>query len=202
MYRIGIDSLYCRNSIHYFGLNPSEITLEQSELAPLLLIHGKWHNQGVWISIAKTFQEKGIRNPLFTVNLDDDSDNPTPRDYEILETKFKEIKELYSRHQKEHKIFLCGYSRGGCVAYAFSQHQAFLYRGDVNKVILLGAPPMEAVNRFLEPYVFRISGLFDLMVPKTPVCEYHNKEIIISIGHLGLPYSPECHSTIIFLIQP
>ena len=195
------NSLYASGVVHYYGLNPTEISSEQAEFVPLLLIHGKWHNQGVWFSIARTFQEKGIKNPLFSINVED-SEMPTSRDYEIIEKKFDEIKQLYASHTKTAlKISLCGYSRGGLVAYYFAQGPYCIPRDDVDRVMMIGAPPMPSVNGSLEKKVYRITAKFDLMIPLNPICTYINGEIMLPVGHLELPYSRECHSTIAELIQ-
>jgi hypothetical protein len=45
--------LGCKRKIHWFGLNPQTLTAEQASAVPLLLIHGRMHNQGIWISLAK-----------------------------------------------------------------------------------------------------------------------------------------------------
>lgn len=198
MCSIKYNSFYGLGEVHYWGLNPLELSAEQAKYAPILLIHGKWHNQGVWFQLAKSFQERQIKNPLFTVNLEKSTDDITYSDCQIIDKKFDEIKQLYK--VSDLKIHLCGYSRGGYVAYNFAKMPYGIFRSDVNKIILMGAP-LITIDSQLRNCVYQINAQYDLMVSSGVECDYQNEEIDIPTGHLGLPFAEESHLAVIDLIQ-
>lgn len=219
-----------RKNFSPYALNPQEITPEQAELSPCLLVHGKWHNQGVWVSFAKYAEKKGNQHPLYTINLgshlqDDEA-------FALLDAKIEEIKRQYKKQGKEDvQIHLVGYSAGAklCSAYGLGANAygelerligeyrekeedllfekkeiTFSARASIGKMIFLGGQREFVHSGFIEPQAYarfhEILGTGDFLC-RIDSPSYEEKSYVVPCSHLELPFSEAVHAKILEWIQ-
>jgi len=215
-----------QKKIHWFGLNPKKLTPEQSQTYPMLLIHGRCHNQGVWIPLAKAIQKSGLSNPVYTLNLSCNSN--VESDILQIEKKLAEIKKQYEDlGVKEVPIDLLGYSAGGDSAYKVgvkSQHHLYhetpfrfdipshcstwYKRGDIGEILLLGEPTSQRPNQFAsedlkndyERSTFEIWASNDFLVPFSSALP-QTRQTRVETTHLGLPFSTDVHQKVIYFMS-
>lgn len=199
-----------KRHFNFYNLNPTQITQEQAEKNPILLLHGNLHNQSAWLSLAKALQQAN-HGPLYTVNLF--HGRLSMRDSEIINAKIEEIKQQYRLYGKEPKIDLIGHSRGAVMAYymgispdswkivggrVIRTNGEIKQRKEIRKIIRLGYPTtQEDLDIFgTNANVFDISGKKDILVrhcSNLPPSQCRE----IDCGHVGLLYSPAVHEQII-----
>src|ERR1700722_825929 len=116
-------------AFHFHNLNPHEVAEEHKSLRPILLIHGDYHNQSAWLTLASFLKRENI-GPVYTVNL---PNGPiTDVDYRILN---KKVDEIIKKHPQKIQIDIVGHSRGGDIAYDFALQRP----QDIRKVIKMGS---------------------------------------------------------------
>lgn len=220
-----------RKNFSPYALNPKEITPEQAELSPCLLVHGKWHNQGVWVSFAKYAKHQGNQHPLYTINLgshlqDDEA-------FALLDAKIEEIKQQYKKQGKEDvQVHLVGYSAGAklCGAYGLganaygeldqliteyrekvaeeplSQEKeiTFSARASIGKMIFLGGQREFLLRNFIEPQAY--ARFHEILGTGDFLCRidspsYEEKSYVVPCSHLELPFAEPVQAKILEWIQ-
>lgn len=198
-------------NFRYYGLNPTELTVEQKKKPAILLLHGKGSNQSAWVELAKTFQREKIPN-IFTLNSNDGE--LTDDDIPLLEEKYEEIRKLYG--EENPRIILIGHSRGAEFALyaalpsdAFSLREGYctqdkawdVFRPEIECVIRLGSPMLkeerEKLPSHLEKRVYEIDGLRDLLIPDRSLAPYYAADC----GHVELLYDQSVHQKIVKLVR-
>lgn len=190
-----------RKKMHYYDLNPLELTQSQANSPPVLLLHGNLHNQSAWLPLAEYLHGKKYPGPVFTINLP--SHQITVRDKIIIEDKLDEIKDLYkSKNYPYRKVTLIGHSRGACLAFERlfyrksdknSYEFSYLEKNDsINKVILMGKSSEDFTElNLLEAKkhnaCFFINGRYDPSLSSPEGSE----GLLVNSGHLGLLLHPE-----------
>ena len=197
---------------HFHGLNPKKITPEQVHKRPILLIHGNYHNQSAWLSLAKKLKKAGL-GPLYTVNL---HQGPlTESDREILHRKIDEIKSHYKHMNREQiQIDVIGHSRGAMMGFYMGldsntwgideQGNFYLKNGavplhpEIGKVIQIGnaASHWDLEHIGLLSNVYEVVGAYDIVAPNRSLLPLH-QQFTQPSGHLGLIYSDAVHQKII-----
>lgn len=196
-----------KKHFNYYNMNPIVLTEGQSKQQPILLIHGNYHNQSAWISLAKKLKLSYF-GPVYTVNLPNGS--ITQKDFEIVQKKIEQIKSQYKQFNvNDIKINLVGHSRGGAVANLIAwttcrENKLFWNRSnDIGKIIKIGSVlDQEEVNEHNNRYsdfnerVYEITSKFDVLETDQSLCPLNHTEIVNS-GHLGLLSSTKTHERII-----
>lgn len=211
-----------RKEFQWFGLNPKKLTQEQSQTYPMLLIHGRCHNQGVWIPLAKAIQKSGLSNPVYTLNLSCDSNVESC--ILQIEKKLAEIKKQYNDlGVKDVPIDLLGYSAGGDSAYKVGvkphhhlyhetpfrfdipSHCFNWYKKDgIGEILLLGEPASQRPSLFAsvdlkndyERSTIEIWASNDFLLP-FPSALPPSRQLRVETTHLGLPFSSDVHQNVI-----
>lgn len=152
-----IGAAYYRKDFNYYHMNPKILTQEELNKQPILLIHGNYHNQSAWISLAKKLQLNYL-GPVYTVNLP--GGVITDKDYEILDEKMEEIKAQYKKSKAGHiKIHVIGHSRGGFLASEMAWvtlkkdqkgNRYWKRSEDIGKIITIGHPVESDNIRFIQ----------------------------------------------------
>lgn len=220
-----------RKNFSPYALNPKEITPEQAELSPCLLVHGKWHNQGVWVSFAKYAKHQGNQHPLYTINLG--GDLLKDEAFALLNAKIEEIQQQYKKQGKEDvQVHLVGYSAGAelCGAYGlganaygelerliteyrekaeedpFNQNKeiTFSARASIGKMIFLGGQREFVHSGFIEPQAY--ARFHEILGTGDFLCpidppNYEEKSYVVSCSHLELPFSEAVQAKILEWIQ-
>ncbi len=188
-----------KRHFNFYQMNPTELTPEQLKKHPLLLIHGNYHNQSAWMSLAKKLKSYDL-GPIYTVNVP--NGKITYRDYEIVQKKISEINEHYQRFGIHSvKIHIIGHSRGGCLAHHIAWEALQKGSEEIGKIIKIGSglSPLDKVHMedpIFHTRVYEMMGKYDILEnhqSKRPAS--HLK--IIDSGHLGLLYSSQTHQSII-----
>lgn len=193
-----------KRHFNYYGLNPKELTEEQREHDPILLLHGNYCNASNWFSVAKKLQ-KEYKGPVFTVNLK--SGKLSQQDVETIDARISHIKNLYGGEVVTH---LSGFSRGSRYAYWMSLNRdnwhikedgtlhyeyELRYRTDIGRVVMIGAgdnPFGYKTNSHLA-YKFRyIEAANDAIWTKTLDLRKEHRADIES-GHAALINKKETH---------
>lgn len=185
-----------KKPFNFFGMNPLEITEEQSKKRPIVLLHGNYHDQSAWLSLAKSLKRHNL-GPVYTVNLPNGS--LSDLDFEILRKKIQEIKRQYTRFNNNGiKIDLIGHSRGGTLAQLFAWNQSPCH--DIGRVILIGSVVDQKKMDSIAPEdlqrLYEITGKDDILVTDQSLCHGQNQEVV-NVGHLGLLYAKETHHRVI-----
>lgn len=200
-----------KKHFNFYNMNPKAITEEQSKKSPILLIHGNYHNQSAWLSLAKKLKDQNL-GPVYTVNLP--NGNFTDKDFEITFKKIEEIKRHYSHWGvKNIKIDLVGHSRGGAIATLLSTERYVKsskessnwgrYQNDFGKVIHIGNVFDNSDISYLKKYQpellkrhFEIVGKYDVLEDEPSQLDDAHK-LTVDTGHLGLLYSKTAHDQLI-----
>ena len=189
------------SEFHYFGLNPTQLNEWQKDRTPILALHGKNGNQGMFLKMGEFFEKNQI-GPLFTVNLC--AGELTEKNREIIDQKITEIQTLYGR---EIQIDFLGYSLGAeealyaaLVKDSYRIHEGYCYqtrswekwRPEVNRIIRIGSMTLEEewkhLSDSMKPMVWEIYGGDDIHMPE-PSFACHSVKID-GVGHVGLISSP------------
>lgn len=204
-----------KKDFNFYGMNPKVLTTEELKKQPILLIHGNYHNQSAWLSLAKKLQSSNL-GPVYTVNLPCGA--ITDKDYEILDDKLEEIKGLYKKANAcPIKVNVIGHSRGGFLASEMAWktlkkdkegNQYWKRSEDIGKIISIGHPldPEETqliqlVDENFKDRLYEITGEHDILASNHKSLLPHHRQSIINSGHLGLLYSDETHKIIIEQLQ-
>lgn len=192
----------------FYNTNPVTLTKEQSNKQPILLIHGNYHNESAWISLAKKLKSSNL-GPVYTVRLP--NGDVTDKDFEILNKKTEQIKAQYKKFNVNNiKINLVGHSRGGFLAGRMAwtalkgdgkRHWA--RSEDIGKVVTIGSVlDQEEINAIqgqdanFGNRICEITGKYDVLITDQSLLPVNCKEVIDS-GHLGLLYSDRTHRRVI-----
>lgn len=196
-----------RNHFNYHDLNPKTLTIEQAKKHPILLIHGDFHNQSAWLTLAKKLKYAGL-GPVYTINLP--SGEVTQYDYALILQKITEIKAQYSQQGiKKIKVNIVGHSRGGYLAHhsAWSILSSKMSEDHFGKIISLGSVLNNAELHSLKEHdsdfenkKFEITAAYDVLETAISLLPPQN-QMIINTGHLGLLYSNDVHQRIIQLLK-
>jgi triacylglycerol lipase len=191
-----------------FGwLQAGRVSANSSGKAPILLLHGLFHNQGCWWYVKMRLHRQGFDN-VYSLNL------PPWKDVEDLTERIaKKVDEL--RHATgSDRLILVGHSMGGILARNYLQ-----LRGGENKVeqlILLGTPnqgsklvpfALTRLARVLLPnseFLARLNQApLPAAVPSTNIYTRHDNMVVpsslcqwpladqvelVKLGHIGLLY--------------
>jgi hypothetical protein len=196
-----------KRPFNYFRLNPKTLSKIQKEKIPILLIHGNYHNQTAWLSLAKKLRSS-LLGPVYTLNLP--SGPVTERDFALVEKKIKAIKAQY---KKDIKIHLIGHSRGGFVAFRMAWTKAqenkrlWIRSKDIGKVIRIGSvsdkKELHAIEEIDPDYrkrLYEITGGADAIATASSLLPAERNKTF-GTGHLGLLYSSKIHRQIIRWLQ-
>lgn len=201
-----------RKKFNYHDLNPTKITEEDSEKQPTLLLHGGFHNQGVWIDLAREIQQFNKLNkqkslgPVYTFNFA--TNEFSKKDIQLFNQKIAEIKAQYMQWDKEDvKVNLVGYCAGGSKAavlkidencwrlntngYPVLSFPIAFSRQDIGKIIGICMLLFWETNA---NKVHKIQGRQDLLFPTQPSSETN---FIVDSGHLGTIFSKDTHQKVI-----
>lgn len=201
-----------KKHFNFYNMNPKTLSNEQLTKQPILLVHGNYHNQSAWISLAKKLRLSNL-GPVYTVSLPNGS--ITLKDYEIIQSKIDEIKAQYKQYNVnniEHdiKINIIGHSRGGYLAHRMAWttlradgKQYWGSSNDIGKVIKIGSVlDQEEISHIqnqdpdFRDRVYEITGQYDILETDKSLCEDSHMDTVNS-GHLGLLYSSQTHQRII-----
>lgn len=191
-----------KSHFNFYNMNPTTLTEEQLKKQPILLIHGNYHNQSGWLSLAKHLEASKL-GPVFTANTlhGDISD----ADYDIIQRKIDEIKAQYHQHNiRNVKINVVGHSRGGCIAHQMAwttlmeDGKRYWTRSeDIGKVIKIGSilaqeeiVSIEKCDPNFRERVYEITGKYDILSNAQSSLPA-NRKVTVPSGHLGLLSSPE-----------
>lgn len=206
-----------RDPFHMFGANPLSLSAKQLEERPVLLIHGKAHNQSAWIPLLKFLSHQTSR-PMFTLNLQYDGDHLVAK--EKIISKIEEIKRLYASYGKHNIVVdLIGHSRG-CLAISLAAMDSEAWclekggrvrfkmkpkwRDDFGIFIRMGNPasywergwmPADILERCYE-----IDAIKDVLSADFSQAKGKHR-IRINTGHLGLLFSKESHQAILNILN-
>jgi len=194
-----------KRHFNFYHLNPKNITKEEAEKRPILLLHGNFHNQSAWIFFAKKLKGANL-GPVYTLNLP--SGSFSEEDRKRVNEKIAEIQGQYKKWGKENiQIDLVGHSRGAALAryMALAQdswhfdkggtfsflHDRALKREEIGKVICIGcpAPAWHSVD-----YIYEITGEWDVFEQDPALLP---RQFKTNAGHLGLLYSPPAQAKVI-----
>jgi hypothetical protein len=186
-----------RETPHFSGVNPQDLTDDQLQMPPVLCLHGNYHCPAAFTEIAKALRES--YNPaIFTIKLP--SGRITDRDRDLVREKIQEIKNAYeSKGAALSKIDLIGHSRGGYIAWEFQTD------GIEIRTVLIGFHPHWGFDDSL----YEINGVYDCFLRREEIenavsCSQGDPEhrVVIDTGHLGLLYSPTTCEKITEWLQP
>ena len=188
-------------AFHHFGMNPTSLKKWQEGRTPVLALHGKNGNQGMFLKMGEYFERNKL-GPLFTVNLC--SGELTEKNRKIVDQKIVEIQALYGR---DVKIDLLGYSLGAEEALysalpngSYTIHEGYCYqtqswskwRPEVNRVIRIGSMTLkdewDHLSDSMKEMLWEIRGFDDIHMPEPSFS--HNRVEIDGVGHVGLVSSP------------
>ncbi len=191
----------------HFGMNPTRLMEWQKDRIPILALHGKNGNQGMFLKMGEYFERNRI-GPLFTVNLC--PGELTEKNRKIVDQKIAEIQTLYGHNVK---IDLLGYSLGAEEALysalprdSYRIHNGYCYqteswdywRPEVNRVIRIGSMTLkdewDHLSDSMKKVLWEIRGLDDIHMPE-PSFAHHRVEIN-GVGHVGLVSSPSVFNTL------
>jgi hypothetical protein len=201
-----------KNNFHIYNLNPKILTKKQAKRSPTLLIHGGFHNQGIWSSLAKEIdlfnrQQKNPLGPIYTINLKVCT-SFTSENMRRLQNKIAEIYEVYVKQgRKNPPINLVGYCAGIHQALNMIFHKGFFHKETQEMLKKVGKIICIASNIFIDPYVFTIrkkmhiiQGSKDILFPLVELPQFCSSTIINS-GHIGIMYSNDTHKKIIEILN-
>lgn len=195
--------LNTKKHFNFFNLNPQQITPEQAEKAPILLLHANLYNQSGWLALAKSLKEADV-GPVFTVNLP--SGDCTEKDRMIIDNKLREIRALYLHQgKKKVKTHLIGHSRGACAAYLSAwppkkTEEGVYINRHIGKVISMGSnldqqelfkillTDKGALNR-----IYEINGIYDPLFDRSIVTQHY----AFRTAHVGLLFSSTIHRQVL-----
>ena len=192
---------------HHFGMNPTSLKEWQRDRIPILALHGKNGNQGMFLKMGEYFERHRI-GPLFTVNLC--AGELTEKNREIIDQKIAEIQSLYGYGVK---VDLLGYSLGAEEALysalpsgSYKIHEGYCYqtqtwsewRPEVNGVIRIGSMTLKSewdhLSDSMKEVLWEIRGLDDIHMPEPSFAR--NRVEIDGVGHVGLVSSPSVFSVL------
>jgi len=196
-----VRSIGKEEAFHHFGMNPTRLKKWQGDRTPILALHGKNGNQGMFLKMGEYFERNKL-GPLFTVNLC--AGELTEKNRKIIDQKIAEIQALYGR---DVKIDLLGYSLGAEEALysalpegSYKIHEGYCYqtqswskwRPEVNRVIRIGSMTLkdewDHLSDSMKEMLWEIRGLDDIHMPEPSFA--HNRLEIDGVGHVGLVSSP------------
>lgn len=196
-----------KSNFNFFRLNPLVLTKEQSKKHPTLFLHGAFHNQGVWLYLAKALQSTDV-GPLFTVNIS--SRKACMKDsFNRVYEEINYIQKLYRNHGIESiSVNIVGYSLGAVLAYFVSLDKScwafdyglpkitsssWIMNPDIHTVVCIGNALRPLLSNMVE-----IVGEEDILSPPSidETLKDSDKQLIIKCGHLNLIRSPILHAHI------
>ncbi len=199
-------------AFHYFRMNPTRLEEWQKDRTPVLALHGKNGNQGMFLKMGEFFEKNQI-GPLFTVNLC--KGGLTERNRETIDQKIAEIHGLYGR---DVQVDFLGYSLGAEEAFysalpkgSYRIHEGYCYktqgwrkwRPEVNRVIRIGSMTLkhewDHLSDLMKKVLWEIRGLDDIHMPESSVA--HNGVKIDGVGHVGLISSPSVFNALKILMS-
>ncbi len=199
-----------KKQFNFHRLNPETLSAEQAKMKPILLIHGNYHNQSAWLSLAKKLKNAHV-GPVYTINLP--SGEITDRDCSILQQKITEIKAQYRRHTSEDiQLDIIGHSRGGFLAQETARLLAkqsattqISCQGVLpGKVIALGSKigsrdfvRVQSLDAGLSNRLYEINGSYDVSTRTDPSSVLPANERTVPAGHIGLLTSNKAHEQIV-----
>lgn len=197
-----------KKKFNFYNLNPI-ITESNAVKNPILLLHGNYHNQSAWLSLAKILQKNNI-GPVFTVNL---HNGPvTEKDQWIVDEKVNSIKQQYYHlGRKDVRIHLVGHSRGALLAFLYSLDQdnnkknvIQNWREDIGRIIRMGHPTTIEEKQILATPL--LNSLFDIVATRDKIVTRESslsdeQKFIINCGHLELLYSKQAHQIVLNLLN-
>ncbi len=171
-----------------FQANPKELSSEQKEQIPILLLNGNYSHQATFLPLLHAFSESQNKRPIYTINLPPES--LISSQASILE-KVEEIKRTYGRGEDENfAIDMVGHSMGSSCIQILPSDKPFRLR----KIVTIGTP-MWQDPKHISDEAFDITGSYDyLSFIKGRLDAEHSKEI--ETGHLGLLFHPKSLQTI------
>ena len=192
-----------KSHFNFYGLNPLSLTKKQAEKHPTLLIHGRCHNQGVWIYLAKVLQNSDV-GPLFTINISSNlSAHAMEQSFQIIYQKIADIQQLYQPWTTTPiKVNIVGYSMGAIFAYFVNldekcwkieptswfpeRREPLTISQNVNKLIVIGSDIQPVM-----PNAYDIVGEEDILVPPSfnEDLRREGRQILIPAGHLNIVQS-------------
>lgn len=185
-----------KKHFNFHEMNPKALTVEQLSQQPILLIHGNYHNQSAWLSLAKKLKNKNL-GPVYTVNLPNGA--ITHKDFEIIQRKMEQIKEQYTQGLvRDIEINIVGHSRGGDIARQLALANPFRHFS-IGKVITIGTASTQEDLLSLRKFghrIFEVTGKQDILVTNPSLLPAKNNEAV-DIGHLELLYCSKVHKRII-----
>lgn len=209
-----VDSILCASRMFQGlgvmrkdGLNPVKLTALQAQYAPILCLHGNYHNQSAWLPLAEYFQKHAYPGPIFTLNLP--AGNFTHTDTDLIQQKIESIKACYQQvnlPDENFKLNLIGHSRGATLAYylgfqdfeIIDENFSWMKKDNpfIHKTILIGdSGHVDPEYRKSKPTY--VNGCYDNLLFFKGSPEGVGGSIHQS-GHLGLLSNPnvleECYS--------
>lgn len=190
--RAGFEYLFygCFTKARFSNIDPKELTNEQLALNPVLCLHGNYHAPTAFTRIAKTLRNNPKYRPaVFTLDLN--SGAITDEDFERINAKIDQIKDLYGqRGIKDVKIDLVGHSRGANL----SNQMYYRRPGDIGRVVLMGyytpdVPEQGAIfliNGTRERLIRAGVQAVDRIAQDNPA-----RACMLNTGHLGLLYEAD-----------
>lgn len=192
--------------LHHYGLNPIELSSQQMNHPPVVLLAGKRANPAIMTTLARTLSRHPLtRNyPLFTCDWGGRVANQ--RAQEIVLDRMDQIRTLYpSDRQSTVRCILVGHSMGAIVAAiaglcgvplsdegpSFTDVKQLEVRRGVGRLILIGHPltaeidPEEIDPRVLES-LYEIDGVHDVLIPGRSRHTNPSHRLSLSCGHIGL----------------
>lgn len=199
----------CKKNLQKYNLNPDRITKKEAEKEPILLLHGGFHNQAIWLPFAKKIQSvkdaypDSNLGPLYTVNLSATPATPlsSNTDQKTISLKIAEIKKQYSRHYTEQKINLIGYCSGSVKAFSqLNEYEQdtenslisflislFKLKLTIGKIIMIAGPSYKRLRDLHLQNIYEIDGNYDCLMP--PSLLKDNYRFTAQTGHLGIMFS-------------
>ena len=182
-------------TLNKYGLNPVQLTEIQAQYPPILCIHGNYHNQSAWLSLAKHFKKEQYPGPIYTLNLP--SGYITPKDMELINQKIKFIMNSYKEAnvpEDQFKLNLIGHSRGVNVILNYSDKNPSI----INHTILIGSD--RGISK-TDPKKSYINGSYDASISKSSFEKTDDRHFVFDVGHIGLISEPNvlkiCHSIMV-----
>lgn len=98
---------------------------------PIVLIHGVWNNDGVWLRFLRWFAHRGV-GPVYTFNC-----HPTVGDIESFAKQLADRVEAICAATRASQVVLIGHSMGGLIARAYLRRNG---GKRISKIITIGTP--------------------------------------------------------------
>ena len=199
----------------FYDLNPKEITKEQAEKRPIILIHGNYSNPSNWLSFAKELKKHDL-GPVYTVYLN--SGNLTEKDVTIINRKMDEIRVHYSSYGKKPVFDLVGHSRGAEMAFLMGldkkcwkisdsgkisiSKEQYSINPSIGKIVRLGLSTSKTWLSHIKPDLLsklhEVDGEYDIIREDDEYSSLDSKhKLVVSCGHLGVLYTKQAQSQVV-----